>query len=63
MRTDDGKLLPTYFYRRSLELRSGTRGFVVYAVLPTKGKPDPVPVIAGMPEGWPPTENPGQSSR
>jgi len=41
----------TYFYRRSLELRSGVRAFVVYAVLPTHGKPDPVPVIAGFPPG------------
>jgi hypothetical protein len=32
----------------------------VYAVLPTQGKPDPVPVVGGFPPGWRPTENPGQ---
>jgi hypothetical protein len=32
----------------------------VYAVRPTEGKPDPVPVVAGFPAGWRPTENPGQ---
>jgi len=35
--------LPTFFYRRSLELRSGVRSYIVYAVLPSNGKPDPVP--------------------
>jgi hypothetical protein len=50
----------TYFYRRSLTLRSGEAAFIVYAVLPTIGKPDPVPVGAGFPAGWRPTENPGQ---
>lgn len=50
----------TYFYRRSLELRSGARSYIVYAVLPTNGKPDPVPVVAGFPPGWGPTDFPGQ---
>jgi hypothetical protein len=49
-----------YFYRRSLELRSGARSYIVYAVFPTEGKPDPVPVVGGFPAGWRPTENPGQ---
>jgi hypothetical protein len=35
--------------------------FIVYAVTPIEGeKPDPVPVVAGFPENWRPTENAGQ---
>jgi hypothetical protein len=49
-----------YYYRRSSELRSGIRSFIVYAVAPADGKPDPVPVVGGFPAGWRPTENPGQ---
>jgi hypothetical protein len=53
-----GKL---YFYRRSITDRGGTMVFVVYAVVPIPGeKLDPVPVTAGFPAGWRPTENPGQ---
>jgi hypothetical protein len=51
---------PAHFYRRSLTLRSGETEFVVYAVLPTRGKPDPVPVLAGFPVGWRPTPNAGE---
>lgn len=50
----------TYFYRRSLELRSDAKSSVVYALLLTDGKPDPVPGVAGMLPGWCATENPGQ---
>ena len=50
-----------YYYRRSLELRAGAPQHVVYAVRAVEGeKPDPVPVLAGFPENWRPTENPGQ---
>jgi hypothetical protein len=39
----------------------GVVEYVVYAVEPIPGeKPDPVPVVAGFPPGWCPTENPGQ---
>jgi len=50
----------TYYYRRSLPLRSGEVAFIVYAILPANGKPDPVPVVGGFPVGWRPTENPGE---
>ncbi|HKH93449.1 MAG TPA: hypothetical protein VKA54_16720 [Gemmatimonadaceae bacterium] len=51
----------TFFYRRSITDRGGNVVYVVYAVIPIPGeKPDPVPVIAGFPAGWVPTENPGQ---
>jgi hypothetical protein len=48
----------TYFYRRSLTLRSGEVSVIVYAVAPTDDKPDPVPVVAAFPAGWRPTEQP-----
>jgi len=50
----------TYFYRRSITVRSGESAFIVYAILPTSGRRDPVPIVAGFPAGWRPTENPGQ---
>jgi hypothetical protein len=49
-----------YFYRRPITLRNGEVAVIVYAVLPTNAKPDPLPVVAGFPAGWRPTENPGQ---
>ena len=50
-----------FFYRRPITLRAGDPQHVVYAVLPVPGeKPDPVPVLAGFPAGWCPTENSGQ---
>lgn len=50
-----------YFYRRSIEIRAGTKVWVVYAVIPVDGqRPDPVPVVAGFPENWKPVnEVPG----
>jgi len=52
--------MPVFFYRRALTPRDGSVSFVVYAVIPTEGKPDPVPVMAGFPAGWRPTDFPGQ---
>jgi hypothetical protein len=52
---------PVYFYRRELTITAGVTQSIVYAVRPIAGeKPDPVPVIAGYPENWRPTENAGQ---
>jgi hypothetical protein len=48
-----------YFYRRSLGGRDAALKFVVYAVVPSgQAKLDPVPVIAGFPPGWRPTDTP-----
>lgn len=61
VRTADGKVLrPRFFYRRALADRTDKAVTVVYAVFPTDGKPDPVPVLAGFPAGWRPTDSPGQ---
>jgi hypothetical protein len=50
-----------FFYRRSITPRAGIALCVVYGVQPIEGeKPDPVPVLAGFPAGWRPTETPGQ---
>jgi hypothetical protein len=52
---------PVYYYRRELTITAGVTQSIVYAVRPIPGeKPDPVPVIAGYPENWRPTENAGQ---
>jgi hypothetical protein len=53
-----------YYYRRTLGGRAGAGLSVIYAVLPRNGdKPDPVPVVAGFPDGWRPTDHPGQCLR
>jgi hypothetical protein len=49
-----------YFDRRPIIVAAGATVWVVYAVTPTEGKPDPAPAITGFPPGWRPTENPGQ---
>ena len=49
------------YYSRTLGGRDTGVQFVVYVVGPVVGeRPDPVPVIAGFPPGWRPTELPGQ---
>jgi hypothetical protein len=53
-----------YYHRRTLGGGDGAGLSVVYAVLPTSGeRPDPVPVVAGFPTGWRPTDHPGQCLR
>jgi hypothetical protein len=54
-------LTPTYYFRRTIEMRAGIAEHIVYAVQPIEGnRPDPVPVIAAYPAEWVPTEFPGQ---
>lgn len=50
----------TYYFRRALALRTGAGSSVVYRVLATDVRTDPVDVLGAFPPGWRPTDLPGQ---